>query len=101
MMFEELFRQRHTAKRPEDRGTDRPLAATILEGTTSVEGELFVLIATLGENARRGPCLWTPVPAAAGHIWLPGGGEDCVVQFADNGLPWIMKWIPNADSNKI
>jgi hypothetical protein len=100
-MFEDLFRQRQTGKRPEERGTDRPLSAVIIGAAATPEDELFVFMETLGENARRGPCLWTPVAAAAGHIWLPGGGEDCIVQFADNGLPWILKWIPNSDSTKV
>lgn len=99
-MFEKLFSERFASgtQQPGETSTDRPLRGRILEGATDIGQELYVFVETLGENARRGPCVWAPIIDAEGRIYLPSGGEDCIVQFDENSLPWIVLWVPAPDS---
>lgn len=79
----------------------RPWQGIILNQAATVEDDIFVKVPGIDGMRRHGPCLWNPVAAAAGHIWLPGGGEICMVGWDDEKDPWILQWMPDSGSVKI
>jgi len=95
-MFEKDFLEQldGTSRRSLGR-TDRPIACKILAAPKTFGEEIYVLVEDLGENARRGPCKWWPYPVAGGgEPRKPEGGEDAIIVFDSNGIPWITMWWP-------
>ncbi len=72
--------------------TDRPIACTILNTPAAEEDEVYVWVEDLGENARRGPCRWTPRPGTPPKF--PEKGDEAIMQFDSRGIPWITQWWP-------
>lgn len=87
-MYEELLDTRTT---PDDRHKiGRPWDAFISNTVSTAYADVFVTIPGIdgGEQA------WGPVKWSLRGADFPEAGDECVVQFDDEGNVWLLEWIP-------
>jgi hypothetical protein len=92
MFTEQFLESLNGTQRASDRSTDRSIKGKII-GSPKAGEEAFVHVPAFGENARRGPCKWNPIAHSPTPL-TPEGGEECIVEFDSDGLPWITQWWP-------
>lgn len=76
----------------------------IATSPTTWTDDLFVTIGSFdGHRQQWGPCVWAPriadVPGAPPTlaIHFPVRGDDCLVVFDEDELPWVVMWCKHAE----
>jgi hypothetical protein len=95
-MYLELERQEILDAATQGRDNGRPWFATIISDAITTDDQVLVRIPSIDDGQFAwGPVRWTPqVVFKEDGVWLalPKSGEECLVQYDDDGNLWLLQW---------